>query len=547
MDSVEFIASGKSVAAAGRRWMWAGFAIAVVLTGLRAGVMPALFLGAVLGLVFLLVEWATIRHLRPGQRIALLDAEGIEARLFNTATKRFAWSEVAGATITAHQSARTLQLQLRPRADRPDKRSFLKGINEARPQLPVSALEAADQERLLQLVLERSGAGAGVEVAQMAAERQFLQKLEASAPVPWVTYGLIAVNVLVWLAMLANGFDWQRADPVRLFAWGANSAYEVQQGAWWRLLTATFLHSGLLHVGMNMLGLHAAGVTVERIFGHRLFALVYFGSALAGSAASLHFSAQDAVSVGASGAVFGVAGALLAAVAKHRSSLPPNFSKNMLGSIGIFVVYSLVQGFANPSIDNAAHVGGLVAGAVLAWLLPARFDPGYARRHVLLRATAALAAVLVGITVLAATAPAARINHRERFASEQWFQRGNAKLQAATQALAADQAAVKAGRMSEVEADERTRTVHAPAFRQVLQDFDQVRIPADQPGGAFIADLKRAVELMHELLAMDSEVVDGKMVPARPERAKQAEAELAQVQARIQEQAAQAKAKAQKR
>lgn len=541
-EIVEFLASGKSQAAAGRRWMWGGVLLAVALTGLWSGLVPAVMLGVVMSLAFGVVEWTQARHMRPGRRVALLDADGIESPLFNTGTKRFAWSEVLGVSIQTTQAVRQLQLELRPAPQRPDRRSFLKGINEARPQFPISALDAADQERLLELALERAGADAGTQVSEMAAERQFLQQLEALAPVPWVTYALIAANVLVWLAMLANGFDWQRAETPRLFAWGGNSAHEVQDGAWWRLLTATFLHSGLLHVAMNMLGLHAAGVTVERIFGHRLFALVYFGAALVGSAASLHFSAQKAVSVGASGAVFGVAGALLMAVAKHRSSLPRNFSKNTLGGIGVFVVYSLLQGFASPNIDNAAHVGGLLAGGVLAWLLPARFDPDYARRHVPARTLAALVLALAGTTLLAAMAPPARVNHRELFASAEWLQRGSARMQAAYKALADDQAAMKAGRMSEIEVDERTRTVHAPAFRRVLEDLDQVRLPAGEPGTAFVADLKRAVELTHELLAMDSDIVDGKVVPARPERAKQAEAELMQVQARLEQHNARVKA-----
>lgn len=111
-----------------------------------------------------------------------------------------------------------------------------------------------------------------------------------------------------------------------------------------------------MHVAMNMLGLYSAGIWVERIYGKRLFTLVYLASGLMGSVLSLYFSAQNAVSVGASGTVFGVTGAFLVAVAQNRSRLPKLFSQQTLSGMGLFIVYSLLQGFGTQGIDNAAHI-----------------------------------------------------------------------------------------------------------------------------------------------------------------------------------------------
>ncbi len=126
---------------------------------------------------------------------------------------------------------------------------------------------------------------------------------------------------------------------------------------------------------MNMVGLVSAGVTVERIYGRPQFALIYFGAGLAGSALRLHFSAQQAVSVGASGAVFGITGAFLVGVFQHRDKLPKTFSKQTLSGLSFFILYALAQGFAKQGIDNAAHIGGLLGGCLLAFILPERFDP----------------------------------------------------------------------------------------------------------------------------------------------------------------------------
>ena len=136
------------------------------------------------------------------------------------------------------------------------------------------------------------------------------------------------------------------------------------RGEAWRLATALFLHGGLLHVSLNMLALHQVGQVVERLYGRSGFLVIYVGAGLLGNLASLWWK-QSGVSVGASGAIFGVYGALLAYLTAQRGSVPVQiFAEMRSGTLG-FIGYSLFAGFAVPGIDNAAHVGGLLGGLLL--------------------------------------------------------------------------------------------------------------------------------------------------------------------------------------
>lgn len=174
--------------------------------------------------------------------------------------------------------------------------------------------------------MEHSGNTSAIEPSQTAHPAialAFANRRRALARQPWVSYALVLLNVAVWLITLASGAALMQAPADKMLVWGGNAASEVQRGQWWRLLTAVFLHSGLMHLAANMVALLCAGPTVERVYGSHRFLLLYLGAGLAGSALSMHFSAQHATAVGASGAVFGVAGALLVAA----SPLPANCSE----------------------------------------------------------------------------------------------------------------------------------------------------------------------------------------------------------------------------
>lgn len=179
---------------------------------------------------------------------------------------------------------------------------------------------------------------------------------------------ILAVNVGVYLLQFAQG-DAGMAGLGKMIAWGANVAPLTLTGEPGRLLTSMFLHAGLLHLALNMYMLYGVGAVAERTFGSVRFTLIYLISGLFGGLLSALWyaerSAQLVVSVGASGALMGIAGACLGHwfVADRKGQNPVALSMRgpLLQTIGL----TLAMGFFLPVVDNAAHVGGVVSGAIL--------------------------------------------------------------------------------------------------------------------------------------------------------------------------------------
>lgn len=157
-------------------------------------------------------------------------------------------------------------------------------------------------------------------------------------------------------------------DTETLIRFGANERAHVWAGEWWRLLTAGFLHIGLAHLAWNVVGMFGWCVPLERALGRARFALVYLGSLLAASAASILL--HDVVSAGASGAGFGIIGATLALGRRRLGSWRAFADDPRVRRIaGTVVVWTLVLSWMN--VDHAAHGGGFVAGIALTWALTA--------------------------------------------------------------------------------------------------------------------------------------------------------------------------------
>jgi rhomboid protease GluP len=177
---------------------------------------------------------------------------------------------------------------------------------------------------------------------------------------PLLTYVLIGINIIVFLLMtLAGGTTNQSV----LIAFGAKVNSLIKEGQVWRLLTSMFIHIGILHITFNMYALWAIGPLTERVFGHRRFFIIYILSGLGGSFASFLFT--TALSAGASGAIFGLVGALL-----YYSYKRPSLWKSGLGiNLVVIIVVNFIFGLTQPGIDNFAHLGGLLTGAVISVLL----------------------------------------------------------------------------------------------------------------------------------------------------------------------------------
>src|SRR5213082_446505 len=162
-----------------------------------------------------------------------------------------------------------------------------------------------------------------------------------------VTVALIAMNALVFAIMVLSGVSAFLPAPQQAIAFGADFGPLTLNGQWWRLVTSMFVH-----------------------FGRFSFLLAYFASGIFGSIASVYRNPL-AAGAGASGAIFGMAGVLVTFVYLKKTPAHLQINKKMLGSLGSFIFYNLIIGASIPGISNAAHVGGLVMGAVVGVLLPA--------------------------------------------------------------------------------------------------------------------------------------------------------------------------------
>jgi tetratricopeptide (TPR) repeat protein/membrane associated rhomboid family serine protease len=256
-------------------------------------------------------------------------------------------------------------------------------------------------------------AGVGINDSGTVEKSNFLKRLNAATPIAWVTPALLAINVCVFVLMSVSDSQALLTPPIpMLLRWGADyGPLTVTDRQWWRLLTGCFVHIGFWHLCFNMVALWQAGRIVERLFGNWFFLAVYLGCGLVGSLTSLYFQ-PDLVSAGASGAIFGVYGALLGFIARQREALPGSMAGNLV-KVGVtFVGYNLVYGLLNyfeqaadritqnagshgPHIDLACHAGGLVAGLVFGFMAARPLDLGPRRSTAAPRSIALAASLLV--------------------------------------------------------------------------------------------------------------------------------------------------------
>ena len=173
------------------------------------------------------------------------------------------------------------------------------------------------------------------------------------------TYVLIAINVVVFLVEMANGGGGLFASQhSQFFVDFALFGPSVAEGEWYRLITSGFLHVSLIHIGFNMFLLLILGRLLEPALGTPRFLVLYFASLLAGSLGALVVE-PNAITVGASGAVFGLAGAVFV-IARGRGM------NQLAGEIGFLIVFNLVWSFIAPNISVGGHVGGLIGGTICA-------------------------------------------------------------------------------------------------------------------------------------------------------------------------------------
>ena len=204
--------------------------------------------------------------------------------------------------------------------------------------------------------------------------------------ISWVTWIITLGTIAIWcftayqVALAAgarNAHDIlmnvlsgaQDADV--LIRYGAKDNELIKMGQYWRFITPIFLHANILHVGLNMLNFLILGVVIERLFGHTRFLLVYLITGVVSAIASFYFAPND-ISVGASGAIFGLVGAYSIFVFLHRRAFPRGGIPGLIWLLFVIGI-NLSIGFFIPDVDNFAHVGGLLSGCLLGWLFSPRY------------------------------------------------------------------------------------------------------------------------------------------------------------------------------
>jgi rhomboid protease GluP len=234
--------------------------------------------------------------------------------------------------------------------------------------------------------------------------------LKQRTPDIGITKLLIVINALVFIAMLMDGAGfWHSPNSVQL-SWGANFGPATQDGEWWRLGSAMFLHFGVLHLVLNLWSLWDAGQLVERMYGHLRFAIIYFLSGLSGNLLSLVIQGNIAVSGGASGAIFGIYGALITFLWRERSAIAPHEFRWLFWGAMVFAAISLAFGFMVPGIDNSAHIGGFVTGILLSIVFASSINA----KALPIKASIASASILmITVTLLISNIPTAKYRWSE--------------------------------------------------------------------------------------------------------------------------------------
>lgn len=285
----------------------------------------------------------------------------------------------------------------------PERSDQLDQLFAAPEVAPVAAIPPLGVAPVGPIMLAEGDAGRPLATPQQVhaqAIGRFQWLLSKLTPVVWVTPALVLMNVAMYVLMVARGVDPLQPNVMELLAWGANYAPLTWKNEPWRLVSNMFIHCGILHLAFNMWALWNAGRLLERLVGNVGFLIIYFASGLAGSIASLWWNG-DVVSVGASGAIFGLLGAFATFIWNRSDTFPMQALSQLRNSLATCIGFNLLFGASIQGIDQAAHVGGLVCGLICGWLLNQPLDQGTAQRRIQKNLiTAVAAAISLGILIL---------------------------------------------------------------------------------------------------------------------------------------------------
>jgi membrane associated rhomboid family serine protease len=254
--------------------------------------------------------------------------------------------------------------------------------------------ETLDEAKQLVDVLPARHTGKFLE--RWSAIHRFNLRVNAIGHKPWVSAAIVAINIVIFVAMAIATKKFGQFTGPELLAWGANFGPLTVNGQWWRAFTALFVHFSPLHLAVNMWALWNVGRLTERLFGSGTQVFLYVGAGILASLSSIAWD-PSLNTVGASGAIFGLFGAFLAFLSRQRQQIPVVILRKHWISTSAFVLFSLVNGAIQPGIDNAAHVGGLLSGFVLGYILARPLDAEVRRELPVNQSIAATAFILIAV------------------------------------------------------------------------------------------------------------------------------------------------------
>lgn len=324
--------------------------------------------------------------------------------------------------------------------------------------------------------------------------RDFQRRLRATGRHAIVTPILVLLCVAVYLALVWSTRVTGSFDVGTLQIWGGNFGPATTNGQWWRLITYTFLHTYVLHIVISMWVLWNVGRLTEKLYGNIQFAAIYFFSGIVGGLLSIAWDPAR-LTVGASGAIFGVFGALLASLWRGRAQMPRSIFRTHWISTLVFCLFSILNGAFEPAIDNSCHVGGLIAGLLLGFGLTRPLEQ---RRWVLPGPRSATAlgcslALMGGLLWFAGSVPQTQID--KFLAAHRWYSDGETPNLILWQQLAGQAAA---GTISGLALSDQFEQRILPFWRKASDRLEagKNRVPFEQR--AFEGPFRHFVEVKRQ-------------------------------------------------
>ncbi len=295
-----------------------------------------------------------LAHMGKEEQLAPLVQEGSGFLPGLTPGHRDLWRAVAMARAGREAESRELLLSLVGAED-----NQLSEAATHRLDQPVTPLPSHLPDPEMEALCGHAAAAAGT----YRGMPRFRGRVWQLAP---VTTALMAIIVLVHLGIELVG---NSQDGWTLTRFGANLALATRGAEPWRLVTSMFLHAGWLHLAVNLYTLFVLGRFVEQLFGSRRFWVLYLVAGVIGSAASAYLGGDQRLSVGASGAIFGLLGGALVGMLRLRGHVPEAWRRQVTYNLLIVIALNVYIGYTVPRVDNSAHMGGLVGGVLMGLML----------------------------------------------------------------------------------------------------------------------------------------------------------------------------------